>query len=68
MTTSPLRCPTCRKDVGPRSDNPHFPFCSDRCRTLDLGRWLDGGYAIPVRHQDEDEDGDASGGAGSLEE
>jgi endogenous inhibitor of DNA gyrase (YacG/DUF329 family) len=33
-----------------------FPFCSDRCRLVDLGRWLDGKYQIPVV-EDEDEDG-----------
>jgi endogenous inhibitor of DNA gyrase (YacG/DUF329 family) len=26
----------------------HYPFCSDRCRELDLSRWLSGSYAIPV--------------------
>jgi endogenous inhibitor of DNA gyrase (YacG/DUF329 family) len=31
-----------------------FPFCSDRCRLIDLGRWLDGKYQIPVVEEDED--------------
>ena len=39
-----LRCPTCRKIVL-RSDE-HFPFCSDRCRLIDLGKWASGGYRI----------------------
>jgi endogenous inhibitor of DNA gyrase (YacG/DUF329 family) len=39
-----LRCPTCRKIVL-RSD-PEFPFCSDRCRLIDLGKWASGGYVI----------------------
>jgi len=39
-----LRCPTCRKIVV-RSD-PGFPFCSDRCRLIDLGKWASGGYVI----------------------
>lgn len=39
-----LRCPTCRKRVEP--ETPFFPFCSERCRLLDLGRWLDGNYRI----------------------
>ncbi len=34
-----------------------FPFCSDRCRLIDWGRWLDGKYQIPVV-EDADEDGD----------
>ena len=28
-------------------DNPYRPFCSERCKLVDLGRWLDGGYALP---------------------
>jgi len=39
-----LFCPTCRKVV--LIDNPDFPFCSDRCRILDLGKWASGGYVI----------------------
>jgi hypothetical protein len=31
-----------------------FPFCSDRCKLIDLGRWLDGKYQIPVAEQDDD--------------
>jgi endogenous inhibitor of DNA gyrase (YacG/DUF329 family) len=32
---------------GPRPGNASFPFCSPRCKLVDLGRWLDGGYRIP---------------------
>jgi uncharacterized protein len=39
-----LRCPICRKIV-PRSD-PEFPFCSERCRLIDLGKWASGGYVV----------------------
>lgn len=39
-----LRCPSCRKIVL-RSE-PEFPFCSERCRLIDLGRWASGGYVI----------------------
>jgi endogenous inhibitor of DNA gyrase (YacG/DUF329 family) len=43
------RCPTCGKsyEVQAIDDLPAFPFCSDRCRLLDLGRWIDGAYVIP---------------------
>jgi len=43
------RCPLCGKsyEVGAISDLPSFPFCSPRCRLVDLGRWIDGAYAIP---------------------
>jgi endogenous inhibitor of DNA gyrase (YacG/DUF329 family) len=39
-----LRCPTCKKTV--KADNPDSPFCSERCRLLDLGKWASGGYVI----------------------
>lgn len=38
------RCPQCSK---PRVQ-AYRPFCSARCRDLDLGKWLDGSYAIPA--------------------
>ena len=53
------RCPTCRRELAPRSapaletgpapggPSPH-PFCSPRCKLIDLGNWLDGSYRIPV--------------------
>jgi len=44
-----LCCPTCRKAV--RAKDPEFPFCSERCRLIDLGNWASGKYVIssPVR-------------------
>jgi uncharacterized protein len=39
-----LRCPTCRTIV--LAGDANFPFCSDRCRLIDLGRWASGGYVI----------------------
>ena len=44
-----VRCPTCKKafEVEKISDRPGFPFCSERCRLIDLGRWIDGVHAIP---------------------
>lgn len=41
---STLRCPICRKQVS--LDSPDAPFCSDRCRTIDLGKWASGDYRI----------------------
>ena len=40
-------CPICRKPSAPRAANAAFPFCSDRCRLLDLGKWLVGDYRVP---------------------
>jgi hypothetical protein len=39
-----LRCPTCRTLVT--KDDEYFPFCSDRCRLIDLGKWASGAYRI----------------------
>lgn len=39
-----LRCPTCRSIVTMEEEN--FPFCSDRCRLIDLGKWASGAYRI----------------------
>ena len=42
--TVSLRCPICKKIV--LVSDPEFPFCSERCRTIDLGKWASGGYVI----------------------
>jgi endogenous inhibitor of DNA gyrase (YacG/DUF329 family) len=39
-----LRCPSCRTLVTPQEE--YFPFCSDRCRLIDLGKWASGAYRI----------------------
>jgi endogenous inhibitor of DNA gyrase (YacG/DUF329 family) len=39
-----LRCPICRTIVP--LDSPDAPFCSDRCRVIDLGKWASGEYRI----------------------
>ncbi|WP_152050170.1 DNA gyrase inhibitor YacG [Tautonia marina] len=43
------KCPMCgREFAGTDLDSlPHFPFCSERCRMIDLGRWVEGAYTIP---------------------
>ena len=55
---SRLECPSCKHEVRTRPENPYFPFCSDRCRAVDLGKWLGGEYRIAQRDAAEDEDGD----------
>ncbi len=39
-----LRCPSCRTLVTAKDE--FFPFCSDRCRVIDLGKWASGAYRI----------------------
>jgi uncharacterized protein len=42
-----VRCPICNEEMaGPAAEWPDYPFCSPRCRTIDLGRWLGGRYRI----------------------
>jgi endogenous inhibitor of DNA gyrase (YacG/DUF329 family) len=41
-----VKCPTCRR-VTQKHGNRRFPFCSERCRLVDLGRWLGEEYRIP---------------------
>lgn len=41
-----MRCPICTETSAPRAQNKAFPFCSDRCRMVDLGRWLSEDYTI----------------------
>jgi uncharacterized protein len=48
------RCAICNKPVVVEFK----PFCSPRCADIDLGRWLNGTYAIPGGTVDSDEDGD----------
>ncbi|WZO97712.1 DNA gyrase inhibitor YacG [Isosphaeraceae bacterium EP7] len=59
------RCPTCRKEYEGESlaALPHFPFCSARCRLIDLGRWADGTFTIPGKdvppaEEDKSDEGD----------
>jgi hypothetical protein len=52
-----LRCPTCRTLV--LKSDPEFPFCSERCRTIDLGKWASGGYVISSPIDRGDESGEA---------
>jgi endogenous inhibitor of DNA gyrase (YacG/DUF329 family) len=59
---TPLRprrpCPEC----GRPSARETYPFCSTRCKDIDLNRWLSGAYAIPVTEAEENTPGDDGGG------
>ena len=52
------RCPICKAALPPES--PTLPFCSPRCRTIDLGQWLSGRYVI-AGEKNVDEQGIPSG-------
>ena len=40
-----MKCPICKKEVQP--GDPELPFCSERCRLIDLGNWASEKYVIP---------------------
>jgi uncharacterized protein len=42
-----MRCPVCKRKFE-KEESTALPFCSDRCRTIDLGRWLGESYSVPV--------------------
>jgi uncharacterized protein len=48
-----LRCPICKKVT--KTTDADFPFCSDRCRLIDLGKWASGAYVISSPVSDAEE-------------
>lgn len=42
-----IRCPICKQSVE-REGNPSRPFCSERCKMIDLDNWLEGRYRVPA--------------------
>ncbi|HLK70112.1 MAG TPA: DNA gyrase inhibitor YacG [Bryobacteraceae bacterium] len=40
-----MKCPICKKEVA--REDPEFPFCSERCRLIDLANWASEKYVIP---------------------
>jgi endogenous inhibitor of DNA gyrase (YacG/DUF329 family) len=53
-----MKCPICQKEV--KLEDPFMPFCSDRCRIIDLGNWASEKYVIsePVSSSMEDDEED----------
>ncbi|MCY4657822.1 MAG: DNA gyrase inhibitor YacG [Gammaproteobacteria bacterium] len=53
MANSPpkIKCPECKKLTIWHESNPHRPFCSRRCKMIDLGEWLEENRAIPGENQ-----------------
>jgi endogenous inhibitor of DNA gyrase (YacG/DUF329 family) len=55
------RCPVCRKVIDgavqkQSREEKFYPFCSQRCKLIDLGRWLDGNYRIVSEPKGKDEE------------
>ena len=62
-----MKCPTCNKQVG-WQDNPFRPFCSERCKLIDLGKWVSEEYRVPGKpvptEHIREEEGAGEGGTG----
>jgi endogenous inhibitor of DNA gyrase (YacG/DUF329 family) len=57
-----MKCPICEREFDPTGPTAAKPFCSERCKLVDLGRWLGEGYGLPAAPEvDPDEE------AGSAE-
>lgn len=50
-----INCPTCSKEIEYSLENPFRPFCSERCRILDLGAWANAEYALSAQPETEEE-------------
>ena len=51
------RCPTCKTKVAtdPEKRPADYPFCSKRCRLLDLSKWLHGEFRVPAKESQGDD-------------
>ncbi|HEY8671249.1 MAG TPA: DNA gyrase inhibitor YacG [Terriglobales bacterium] len=54
--TVKLKCPICKQSVT--SSGEDFPFCSERCRVIDLGKWASGQYVVSSPALDTPDDGE----------
>ncbi len=49
-----VNCPTCQKKVEWNEKSENRPFCSERCKLIDLGEWASGNHAIPGKSAEEE--------------
>ncbi len=50
-----VKCPRCGTETT-FEGNPHRPFCSERCKLIDLGNWVEGTYRVSSKSREEEED------------
>ncbi len=50
--TRQIHCPQCHAVILWSAENPYRPFCSERCKLIDLGQWATGAYRIPQAERD----------------
>ena len=46
-----VKCPHCKNETV-WENNPHKPFCSKRCKDIDLGKWANEEYRVPIEEMD----------------
>lgn len=50
-----MKCPQCGKEIKD-SKPPYKPFCSARCKLIDLGKWISGEYRVPETETDDSDE------------
>ncbi len=50
--TLTVKCPTCQQSVVWAADNPYRPFCSQRCKLIDLGEWAQERYTVAAEEDE----------------
>ncbi len=58
-----VACPQCGKEVEWSEQNPYRPFCSERCKLIDLGQWANERYRVPDEEPPSGADDEGSGHA-----
>ncbi len=61
-----VRCPSCDMLVDLRRNSKFLPFCSDRCRLIDLGRWLKEEHTLPCEPSEEEDEAHAEAATPKL--
>jgi endogenous inhibitor of DNA gyrase (YacG/DUF329 family) len=56
MTIPLVNCPTCNAPVAWTAANRWKPFCSERCKLIDLGQWATEKYRVPAKEQEPEEE------------
>lgn len=52
-----IKCPQCKKETF-WENNPYKPFCSERCKLIDLGMWIEEKYRLPVVESENNNNGE----------
>ncbi len=62
-----MKCLICQKEAA-FEGNPHRPFCSERCKLIDLGNWAGERYRVPTKERPPEESHGANGNRGNHED